>query len=120
MAVGTQEEIWAHRSKVPLLGRMRGGGAGRQRNLAVHMRALRGGDVSGTGYKWQEATSSGYGREHTSCGATDGWAPLLWAKGSRGISATWCLLCDPQVAGTNHSSCLGGQREAWPATTRGL
>ena len=32
----------------------------------------------------------------------------------------WYLLCDLQVAGTDCSSCLRGQREEWPATTEGL
>ena len=36
MAEGTLEEVSTHRSKVPLLGRMRGGGADHHRNLPVH------------------------------------------------------------------------------------
>ena len=43
-------------------------------------------------------------------------ALLLQAKGSWRLSATWCLLRDLQAAGMDSSSCLGGQREAWPAT----
>ena len=43
--------------------------------------------------------------------ATSGQAPLVWAKGIRGLSATLCLLHDLQVAGTDHSSHLRGQIE---------
>ena len=52
--------------------------------------------------------------------AMGGWAPLVWAKGSRGLSTTWCLLHDLQVSGTNHRSHLRNHREAWPANSRGL
>ena len=51
---------------------------------------------------------------------TCGQVPLVWAKGSGGLSMMWCLLCDLQVTGTNHSSHPRNEREAWPATTRGL
>ena len=44
--------------------------------------------------------------------AIGGWKPLLWAKGSMGLSAMWCLLRDLQAAGTDHGSGLGGQRAA--------
>ena len=38
MAEGTWEEVWAdRRSEVPLLGRVRGGGADRHRNLSAHV-----------------------------------------------------------------------------------
>ena len=43
--------------------------------------------------------------------ATGGLAPLVWAKGSRRLSATWGLLCDLQVAGMDIDSLLRGQRE---------
>ena len=46
--------------------------------------------------------------------ATGGQAPLVWAKGSRGLSVT---LHDLQVAGTDSGGCLQGQSEVWPATT---
>ena len=49
--------------------------------------------------------------------ATGGQAPIVRAKGIRGLSATLRLLHDLQVAGTDYGSCLRGQREAWPATT---
>ena len=52
--------------------------------------------------------------------AAGGQAPLVWAEGNRGLSATWCLLCDLQAAGTDCGGLLLGQREAWPATTGGL
>ena len=99
MAGGTQEGIWdCKRSKVPLLGRERGGGVDHHRNLPAHMQALRGLGISGTCYQRREVTCSG----------------------SRGLSAMWCLLGDIQVAGTNRGGCLRDQREAWPATIGGL
>ena len=49
--------------------------------------------------------------------ATGGQASLAWAKGSRGLSAMWCLLHDLQVAGMDRGGFLRGWREAWPATT---
>ena len=33
--------------------------------------------------------------------AMGGWAPLVWTKGSRGLSETWCFLCDLQATGTD-------------------
>ena len=63
MAGGTQEGIWdCRRSKVPLLGRERGGGVDHHRNLPAHMQALRGLGISGTCYQWREVTCSGYRR----------------------------------------------------------
>ena len=52
--------------------------------------------------------------------ATGGQGPLVWAKGIRWLSVTWCLFHDLQGGGTDHGSCLRGQREAWLATTGGL
>ena len=52
--------------------------------------------------------------------ATGGQAPIVWAKGIRGLSAMWCLLYDLQVAETGCSGHLRGQREAWLATTGAL
>ena len=52
--------------------------------------------------------------------ATSSQAPLIWAKGIRGLSVMWCLLHDLQVAGTHHGSRLRGQRDSWLATTVGL
>ena len=50
---GTQEEVWAHRrSKVPLLGRARGGGVDHHRNLPAHTWALKRVGASGAGYQW--------------------------------------------------------------------
>ena len=38
MAEGTREKVWAHRrSKAPLLGRARGGGEDRHKNLPAHV-----------------------------------------------------------------------------------
>ena len=51
---------------------------------------------------------------------TGGQAPIVWAKGIRGLNAMWCLLHNPQVAGTDCSSRLRGRREVWLATTGGL
>ena len=53
IAEGNWEEIWAHRKgKVPLLGRVRGGGEDHYRNLPAHVWALRGRAPSGTDYRW--------------------------------------------------------------------
>ena len=37
-----------------------------------------------------------------------------------GLSAMWCLLHNPQVAGTDCGGCLRSKRKAWLATTRDL
>ena len=52
--------------------------------------------------------------------ATSGQAPTVWAKGIKGLTATWCLLHDLQVTGTDCGSYLRGQREVSLATTGGL
>ena len=44
----------------------------------------------------------------------------MWAKVIRGLSAMWCLLHNPQMAGTDCNGHLRGQREAWLSTTGGL
>ena len=44
--------------------------------------------------------------------AMGGREPVVWAKGSMGLSAMWCLLCDLQAAGMDCGGRLGGQREA--------
>ena len=64
-AEGTQEDVWAHRrSKVPLLERVRGGGADHHRNLfTTHTQTLRGKGTSGSG--------------------TGGKMPLAWAMGDQ-------------------------------------
>ena len=72
------------------------------------------------GYGSQEASCLFNGDKALLVQATGGQAPIVWAKGIRGLSATWCLLHDPQVAGTGCGCCLRGQREAWLATTGGL
>ena len=52
--------------------------------------------------------------------AMGGQAPFVWAKGSGGLSATWCLLHDLKVPGMDLGSHLRDQREAWPQNTQGL
>ena len=47
-------------------------------------------------------------------------APIVQAKGIRRLSMTWYLLHNPQVAGTDCSCHLRGQREVWLSTTAGL
>ena len=114
-AKGTQEEVWAfRRSKAPLLGRARGGGADRHRNLFPCARM----DFQRAGCLWLRLRVAG-GKRPLS-GAMCGQAPLVWASGSGGLSVTWHLLCELQVVGTNHSSYLRSRRGASPTTTRGL
>ena len=43
--------------------------------------------------------------------AVGGWEPLVWAKGSVGLSATWCLLHNLQAGKTDLSGHLRGQKE---------
>ena len=43
--------------------------------------------------------------------AMGGQAPFVWTKGSRELGATWRLLHNLQVVGTNHSSHFRNQRE---------
>ena len=52
--------------------------------------------------------------------ATHGQAPLVWPKGIRGLSVTWCLLHDLHVAGRDCGGGLRGKRDARLATTGGL
>ena len=70
IAKGTQEEVWVHRRiKSPLLEKARGRGADHHRS--THR-------ISEGGAPLVQATG--------------GWAPLVWAKGTRGLSATWHFL----------------------------
>ena len=73
-AEGTWEKVWARRrSKAPLLGRVRGGGADHHRNLPARWTpALRGWSTSGT------AT----GGEKPLTRATGDQALPVWAMGS--------------------------------------
>ena len=64
------------------------------------------------GYRQREASCSFKGDEALLVQSSGGQAPIVWAKGMRGLSATWCLLHDPQVAGTDCGVLLRGQREA--------
>ena len=118
MAEGTGEKAQTRRrGKVPLLGRGRWMAMGNSLHQNVHS--------SEAGWLW-----SGYGRRKASCSfvgdwallvqATGGQAPLVWAKGIRGLSATWCLLHELQGTGTDCGSHLRGQREAQFATSGGL
>ena len=51
-AKGIQEDVWAcRRRKMPLLGRVRGGGVDGHRNLPVHTQVLRGWGACGAGYR---------------------------------------------------------------------
>ena len=52
--------------------------------------------------------------------ATSGQTPFVWAKGIGGLGTTRHFLHYLQEVGTNHSSHLRNQREAWSATTSGL
>ena len=122
MAEGTQEKVWAcRRSKESSLGRVRGGGADHHRNLPTQV-------CTGShraGRLWHRlllARSHLLRLQETTLlvQAAGGQALLLWAGGSMGLSATWCLLCDLQAAGTDCRGLLRGQREAWPATPGGL
>ena len=120
-AAGTLEEIWAHsRSKEPLLVRARAGGVDLHRNLPAYTQAVRGQGTSGAGLGWQEATCSGCRRPDTSYLGYRWLGISCVGKGSRELSAMWCLLHDPQAVETDRDSHLGGQREAWPATIGAL
>ena len=46
--------------------------------------------------------------------------PIVWAKGTSGLSVMWCLLHYLQVVGTDCGGHLRGQKEAWLAITGGL
>ena len=116
MAEGTWEKVQAHRrSKVPLLGWVRGEGEDHHRNLfpCVCSNSQRAGNL------WHRlhvarATCSIYGRLGTLRGLR---AVCVWGGA---LSATQCILHDLQAVETNHSSHFRNQREAWPATTRSL
>ena len=101
---------------MPLLGRARRGGADHHRKLpaleCVHAHRLRGWGGSVAGYRQLEASCSFRGDWALLVQTTGGQAPLVWAKGIRGLSATWCLLHDLEVAWTDSGSHLRGQREA--------
>ena len=73
-----------------------------------------------TGYGQLEASWSFRGDWALLVQAIGGLAPVVWAKGIRGLSVMCCLLHILEVAGTDSSGRLRGQREAWLATTGGL
>ena len=124
-AEANQKKLWTHRrGKIPLLGRVRGGGVDLLSKLPAPehacLQALRGRGSSGAGYGRQEASCSFRGDWVLFVQAASGQAPLVWAKGIKGLSVMWCLLHDLQVAGTDCGGRLRGQRETWLATTGGL
>ena len=81
-------------------------------------------------YREPASFGAGYVGREVSCSLMGDWvllvqansvqAPLVWAKGIRGLSAMWCLLHDLQVSGIDCSGHLKGQMEAWLANTGGL
>ena len=71
-------------------------------SLRTRAHRLRGWGASSTGYRWGEATCTGYGRPGPSGSGYGGQEPLVWAKGSMALSSTWCFLSDLQAAGTDH------------------
>lgn len=107
---GTQEEVSAcRRSKVSLLGRARGGGADRCKNIFLCA------DVD----SWKAGL---WAVRHLLFG--------LWVMGPSCMDCWWwhllCrvstmgrLLCGLQVVGVHHCSHLRLQRLAWPTTTKG-
>ena len=123
-AEGTQEKFWAHRrNKVLLLERARGGGADRHRNLPVcsSVSMLSEGEAPlGQATGSNKPLAQPTGDRVLLVQAAGVWEPLVWAKGIRGLSVTWCLSHDLQAVGTDCGGSLRGQREAWPATTGGL
>ena len=52
--------------------------------------------------------------------ATSGQAPMVWAKGIRGLSAMWLPLAQSTGGRDRLQGHVRGQREAWLATTGGL
>ena len=83
-AEGTQKEVWAHRSQVPLLGRVRGGGADHHRNLSVSALAHRGQGASGSPMGGEKPLAQATGDRVLLVQAMGSWETLLWAKGSGG------------------------------------
>ena len=69
---------------------------------------------------WLKASCSFRGHLALLAQATGGQAPIVWAKGIRGLIVMRCLLNDLQVAGTDCGSHLRGKGEMWLAITGGL
>ena len=57
--------------------------------------ALRGQGTSGAAYIGEKPLARAMGDWVHLVHAIDGRTSLVWAKGSKGLSATWCILCDP-------------------------
>ena len=95
-AKGTQEEVWLYRkTKPPLLGRARGGGADHHRNIFPYAST----DSQSTGHLWHRLQVVGH---------------LLHGVRAAGhllhrLSVIWHLLCGLQAAGAKHSSHLRHQ-----------
>ena len=87
---------------MPLLGRARARRVDCHRNLPVHSHGLTEGGTSLVQVMGGEKPlAQAMGDRALLVQATGGKAPLVWAKDSRGLSVTWCLLHDLQVAGTD-------------------
>ena len=120
-AEGTWEKVWAHRrSKAPLLGRARGGG-GTTTRISLHTRGLsEGGAPPAQAMGVEKPLAHATGDRALLVWTMGIWAPLVWAKGSRGLSAHGATCVIYRCSGTDQISHLRNQREAWPATTRAL
>ena len=116
MAEETQEKVWVCRkSKAPLLGRERGGGEALHGNLPV--RTCMG--SQSVGCLWCRLLLA---RSHLLwLWKTGRFLFRLWVDGHLlcGLRAAGakCEVVSLQVARTDCDSHLGGQREAWPATS---
>ena len=89
MTEGNWEKIWAcRRGKVPLLGRVRGGGADHHRKLLhpsmiTPMGSQRRG-ISGAGYRQEEDSCLVYSRLSFSYAGYQWLGKFVWAKASEG------------------------------------
>ena len=103
IAEGTREKVQAHRrDKVPLMGRASGGGEVPHRKLlASKLACMPVGSSEGRGLwlRLQLVRSLLLSLQKNGCflmQATGGQESLVWAKGIRGLCATWGLLRDLQ------------------------
>ena len=80
------------RSKVPLLGRVRGGGVDHPRKLPAHVhRPSEGGapPVQAMGGGGERPLVQSMGDRELLLQAMGGQVPLVWDKGSKGLRAMW-------------------------------